>query len=213
VPIPKVAHFIWIGPPPSPWLQGLRDTFVEHHPDWEIRDWGDAEIAALDLVNADTYAACDRIVPPDSAPQMRSDIARYEILHRFGGLYSDYDYRWQKPADGLLEGHDAIAGWESQNQFIATGLIAAAPGHPALAAAIAGIPARVANRNPSWRSNRLTGPHLWTPVALEHGVHVFDQDVFHPVAWDEPLRADAPFPDSVAVHQWAHQRLIRGLPS
>lgn len=209
--IPKVVHWIWLGPPIPDDLLALTERFIALHPDWEMQWWREEQIDAFRLRNRRLYDAAERIVPPDSVEQFRSDIARYEILQRQGGMYLDLDYDWRKPIDPHLAGHDLVSGWELQHRWVANGLIAARPGHPAMEEAIAGIPARIASRHPSWRANRLTGPHLWTPIAKRHA-HLLHQDVLHPVPWNKPEWAwERDFPDATAVHLFAHQKALRGL--
>jgi mannosyltransferase OCH1-like enzyme len=201
---------IWLGGPLPSRLAGLVATFRQHHPDWELRWWHESDIDALGLTNRDVYDAAEDIVPADSVHQLRSDIARYEILYRHGGMYVDCDYRWQRPIDSHLRGHRLVCGWETQGTWVANGVIASVPRHAALGEAIADIPNRVATRNPVWRANRLTGPHMWTPIARRHA-YILPQRLLCPVPWDHPERADDAHPGAVAVHTWNHQRTLRGI--
>src|SRR5436309_15194907 len=65
---------------------------------------------------------------------MRADVARYLILHKFGGLYLDLDYEMLKPFD--LTQHECVVPWESEGEFgpgkdkLCNCFMAAAPGHP-----------------------------------------------------------------------------------
>lgn len=208
--IPRVAHMIWLGGELPPHLAKLVASFRVHHPRWKIRWWHEKELEEFGLTNAELFHSADQIVAADSVYQLQSDIARYEILHRHGGLYVDCDYRWQRPLDPHLRRRTLVSGWEAQYRWVANGIIAATPRHPALAQAIKDIPERIRNRHPSWRANRLTGPHLWTPIARRHA-HILHQRLLNPVPWHNPERADEPHPNAVAVHLWNHQRTLRGI--
>jgi mannosyltransferase OCH1-like enzyme len=210
--IPRTAHMVWLGEPMPQHLAELTATFTDHHPHWDLRWWHEAELAALPMsaTSRDLYDRAEEFVTADSVAQMRSDIARYEILRHHGGLYVDVDFRWQGCIDQYLEGRQLVTSWEAQGRWVATGMIASAPRHRAFVEVLADIPRRVETRHPSWRSNRLTGPHPWTPVARRHA-HILPQALLHPVPWDRPEDADLPHPDSVAVHVWNHQRDLRGL--
>lgn len=209
--IPRTLHLIWLGPPLPGDLSELVDTFTYHHPHWEVVWWGEEEIEAFGLANAEAYRDAPDLVPADAVHQMRSDIARLEILSRHGGMYADCDYRWQQAIDPHLQGHDLVTCWEEDGLFVANGVIAATPGHPAMGEAIAEVPRRVLYRKDWWRANRLTGPHLWTPVAMRHA-HILPSSVLHPAPHTHPEWAvERDYPDAVAVHYWNHQRTLRGI--
>tara|TARA_B100000989_G_C19496040_1_gene452085 strand:- start:672 stop:1535 length:864 start_codon:yes stop_codon:yes gene_type:complete len=88
--IPKKIHQIWIGSKKLPkkykiWMK----TWRKHNPSWEYILWDDEMIDNLDLINKDAYYST-------SNPGYKSDIARYEILNKFGGLYVDTDFECLK---------------------------------------------------------------------------------------------------------------------
>lgn len=63
------------------------------HPDWEHRLWNFhnlPEIQNQDLFDAATSYAT------------KTDILRYELMHRYGGVYADFDVEPLKPFDPLL---------------------------------------------------------------------------------------------------------------
>lgn len=214
--IPKIAHVIWIGKPMPAELRELVRGFEALHPDWEMRWWDDRSIAGLDMRNRELYDDAESYVPSDSVCQFRSDLARYEILRDHGGLYLDADFRWQHSISPLIDrAGDFMASWEIDGQFVANGILASVPRHPVWLDMIEAVPvACAAPRRPDWRSNRLTGTHVLTPIVKRHGVHVAPQNTFCPAKWNQvELTNDASlFPDSLAVHMWNHQREIRGLP-
>lgn len=209
--IPKVAHMIWVGPPIPPHLVEMAETFSVHHPDWRLRWWTEPEIEVFGLRNGDHYANAEMLVPADSVPQLRSDLARYEILYRLGGMYLDCDYRWQASIEPHLGEHELVTAWEVDGHFVANGIIAAVPGHAALAEVIGAARKRIRLNRPSWRANRLTGPHVWTPVARKHA-HILPSALVNPAPHNHPEWAvERPYPDAVAVHHWHHQRTLRGI--
>jgi mannosyltransferase OCH1-like enzyme len=86
-PIPRIAHFIWIGNKSLP-EYGKRciDLFRFHHPNWTIMLWTNMEInndPELCALIADVYNE-----------GKASDILRYFILARLGGVYIDVDYEF-----------------------------------------------------------------------------------------------------------------------
>jgi len=93
--IPKIMHQIWLGSSNIPPLyQHYLDECKKLHPDWEFKFWSDKDIDELGLEYRDIYDKARNY-------SSRSDIARYEILYRFGGVYRDMDVKCFRPIDDL----------------------------------------------------------------------------------------------------------------
>ena len=101
--IPKIIHHIWLGSPFPEKYKILRETWKKHHPDWEFVLWTDEDIEAFGLFNKDLYDQSDNY-------GAKSDIARYEILYRFGGLYIDTDFESEEDYNELIYVHLLING-------------------------------------------------------------------------------------------------------
>ena len=86
--IPKLLHLIWIGDrePPST-IKSWTENFAKANPDWTVKVWNNEDVKKLNLINKISY---DKI----SSMCGKADIARYEILYRFGGIYIDADTIW-----------------------------------------------------------------------------------------------------------------------
>lgn len=115
--IPRILHFIWVGD------QSIRpdnciDTWRTHHPDWDIRVWGNEELDELAWVNRDHMAAM-------YGEELNgvADMMRWEILHADGGIVVDADSICLRPLDDMLLDCEAFACWE--NEIARPGLIAA----------------------------------------------------------------------------------------
>lgn len=92
--IPRILHQIWLGNQtirPDVLMQTWRDK----HPDWEYCLWTDKNIPKL--INQHQFDLVD-------GPTIRSDILRYEILMRYGGVYVDADSVCLESIDDLI--HD-----------------------------------------------------------------------------------------------------------
>jgi mannosyltransferase OCH1-like enzyme len=89
--IPRTLHQIWIGPRPVPrrWTESWRRL----HPEFEYRLWDEAAIDAFGLANLAVYRRYGEAEIYDGA----ADVARAEILHRFGGVYVDADSEALRP--------------------------------------------------------------------------------------------------------------------
>ena len=88
-PIPKIIHQIWLGPHKPPFsMDSWKNKYCSRFPDWKYKLWTEYEIRRqLDLINLSYYQK-------DPRWDAKSDIARYEILYRFGGMYIDSDCHW-----------------------------------------------------------------------------------------------------------------------
>lgn len=85
-------------PPPA----SLCVTHLQtHHPGWQEVIWDEA--AVLDLIQQDfpwfltTYLSYPKLV-------QRSDVVRYMVLYKYGGVYLDADVSSRLQSDSVLEG-------------------------------------------------------------------------------------------------------------
>jgi len=128
--IPKVMHHVWDGDIP-PLYQNYLNECKKLHPDWEFKFWTDKQIRALSLEYQELY---DKMRNYSG----RSDIARYEILYRFGGVYRDLDVKCFRPIDDLNHKYEFFAPIEfpvlhwKQRLSVNNGIIGTKAGHPIL---------------------------------------------------------------------------------
>jgi mannosyltransferase OCH1-like enzyme len=127
--IPKKIHQVWIGGHVPDNTKRLRDSWLKHNPDWEYKLWGDEDAENFGMINKSVF---DKLTNKGA----RSDVFRYEIVCREGGVYADTDFECIKPFDDFL--HLSFFGGdgyhESPNTF--NGLFGSVPDHPILHAMI-----------------------------------------------------------------------------
>lgn len=202
-----IVHRIWLGGDEPGWTRPFADTWRQ--PGWSVWQWTDDNIASLfPLRNQDIYDRAPQIAPHHTG-QLRSDVLRYEILHRFGGVYVDTDFECLRPIDGLIEGVECFAAWEEPGRWVNNAILGCTPGHPFLDRLIDGLP-RSVRLNARFKPNRMSGPRYLTNVWRRNGkgVEVFDRELFYPYSWRD-VADNAPgqdFPDAYAVHHWANKR-------
>lgn len=209
--IPRRIHRIWLGGEEPEWMRGFANTWSR--PGWEIWQWTDANVRTLfPLVNQDVYDRAEELAP-DHVGQLRSDVLRYEILLRHGGVYVDADFECLRPIDELIDELHCFAAWEAPGRWINNAILGCVPGHHFIAKVVAGLRESVA-RNAGAKPNKLTGPQYLTRVWHDFGAHVavLDKRLFYPYTWAELERGGEEFPDAYAVHHWANRRRERGVP-
>lgn len=144
--VPKVIHFIWIGPKafPRESIENVR-SWIAKHPDWTFKFWTDrdrplphkqmqmARIQDLQFIKLlDCYKKSDNYGE-------KSDILRYEILYQEGGIYVDHDVKCIQSFEPLNKGFDFFCGMElpyktclSSSVLPTNNVIGSRPGHSIL---------------------------------------------------------------------------------
>lgn len=206
--IPRIVHRIWIGGEEPDWLRPFAQTW--HRPGWGLREWTDANVDELfPLTNQRLFDEAPAIAP-DHVGQLRSDVLRYEILHRFGGVYVDADLECLQPIDPLIHGLDAFAAWEVQGAWIANGFMGAREHHHFLASLIGGLADNVA-RFAGSKPNKMSGPQYLTRAWKSQGrpIEILDQANVYPYGFAE-IGSKGPgdsWPvEAFTVHHWANKR-------
>ena len=107
--IPKVIHYCWFGGNPLP-KSAIKciDSWKKFLPDYEIKEWNESNFD----INLIPYTR--------EAYEMKkyayvSDVARFLVLYREGGVYFDTDVEVVKPLDDIIEA-GAFMGIEDLGQ-------------------------------------------------------------------------------------------------
>lgn len=93
--IPKLAHWIWLSPEIPRWAEENIVQFRKLHADWSFRIWHE--------LPADFPASLRTIIDTTPWYSSRSDIFRYWLLAKYGGLFLDTDIVPLRPFDDLLK--------------------------------------------------------------------------------------------------------------
>jgi hypothetical protein len=147
--IPKTIHFIWIGPKQFP-EQSIPNliSWKSHHPNWKIFFWTDDPERPLPiegmtrrLVSDFDFGPLQRCIEASSNWAETSDIMRYMIMYKEGGIYTDHDVECIRPFDPLRSHYDFAAGYSALHKFPFSvnspfcpnnGIIVVRPHHPIL---------------------------------------------------------------------------------
>ncbi|MFM8862061.1 MAG: FkbM family methyltransferase [Acidimicrobiia bacterium] len=201
--IPRIIHFVWLGSEPPPSLKANIEHLGALAPDWEVRLWSDDDFGWL--VNRRWF---------DEAPTYagRANIARYEILHRHGGLYVDADFDFLQSPGVLDLGEHGLAIASARSGRLNNAFIAASPGHPFISRLVERVGASIDQR-PGAPSQMTSGPDFltqelvnWTAETGERSTEI-PRDLVHPYSFDRLDRASGPWsPQVVAIHRWDQTR-------
>lgn len=204
--IPKVFHRVWLGggEMPEEYVR-FGQTWLDHHPGWEMRTWSEGDLS--DLVNQKYF---------DDALNYaeKSDFARYEILQRHGGVYMDTDVECLANIEPLLKGIQGFIGKE-QYGWLGSAVVGAVPGHPFINRLVSSLPKsydnhrRVIGGDPKWYAQSARcGPVFVTREYIRARAQLPDEafracapDVFYPTP-DSAANGDGG-PGSVSRHHFA----------
>lgn len=209
--IPKKIHQIWLGSPFPEKYKRWQEQIKKLHPDWEYKLWTDKDVAEFEMVNRKIYRKAGNWGE-------KSDILRYEILYREGGVYLDCDVQCFANLDDLHKAYDFYAGFEpfwagSETRCLSIGnaIIAAAPKHPIMKRCIKNIKKFSRLNFPlsyNMQTVAKTGPIMFTRSCYEilsqdaQGKNniIFPSKLFYP---EDTINRDKNV-DHYFVHYWSH---------
>jgi inositol phosphorylceramide mannosyltransferase catalytic subunit len=204
--IPRILHQIWIGPHAQPvvWTDTFERDYMAQNPEYEYILWTEKNIGEL---FADFPVS--RVVY-DNEPTYngKSDILRYLILYKYGGIYVDADSVWvnHKSFDPLIEGTNSTGVFVSvhprESDGMCGGVMGATPGNPLIKLLITEIEKYVLRGEivapiDYVRRTRVHGASFNVGPAHIHrhftgkGVTVFPSVYFYPVSWHGKRDVDA----------------------
>lgn len=129
--IPKILHFVWMGSEPPEWATANIARARELHPGWEVKVYRDLPEDMPDSLRA-AAGACGMWC-------LVSDIIRWWVLYRDGGIYIDADVVLTRSLDPLLSLDPFISESDGIRPYCA---VAGSPaGHDAIKALIDNIEA------------------------------------------------------------------------
>jgi len=205
--IPKIIHQIWIGKEVPEKFRVFQESWKKYHPDWEYKLWTYNDIEGFNFYN-------EELIKQSRNPGEISDIMRYEILYRYGGLYVDLDFECLRSHYDLHTMYDFYIGIQPlDTEFVqlGIGLIGSIPGHPILRHAIVTMRGNWNNEECKKNPPKRTGPIFFTRSFFECAGKYGTIDIAFPSAYFYPLgckefvfdyqvwRAQGSF----GIHHWA----------
>ena len=190
IKIPKIFHQLWIGPKPPP--KALMKTWRDFHPEWKSMFWNEKTLAEHFPGGLQNQRQFDDIRELSA----KADIARFEILYKFGGLSIDADSRCINKLDDYLLINDSFSCYENEierGNLIACGNLGATPKNALMKMLIEGIGKMNIKKimslpepdpwNPKYLGWRLVGPEYLTKTVVEKGytaISIYPSYFFNP---------------------------------
>jgi len=203
--IPRTFHRVFMDDPIPERYEEFWRMLRALHPGWRFVTWDSSE-------EVRAWMPCRTEFDRARTWAGKSDVARYAILARYGGVYVDTDVEPLRAFDELLRDPRPFCGWEDENLLCPT-VMGSPPGHPAMAALLQALPgwARLRRRLPP---NKQTGPHFLTAQWRNRtDVRLLPPRAFYPVGWWEKAKLGGPYPpESFSVHHWDAGWLPNGPP-
>lgn len=206
--IPQIIHQIWLGSPVPEAYKAFIQSWKFYHPDWEYILWDEEKIKKLGLKNKIAYN-----LSPSYG--IKSDIARYEILYRFGGIYTDTDFECLKSFDPIIQGCGFFAGHSNGARIhVLNGIIGSYKGNPFFEELLEATKRPLLSTDGMKVINH-SGPTLFTELfiknmAIDLSSVIFPSCYFYPYPHYElsnnidinTIKERYIQPESYAIHYW-----------
>ena len=209
-PVPKILHFIWLGGEiPEHYITNIND-WSKKNPNFEIRTWTDEDAENFDMKNRKLFDEAENF-------GMKSDILRYEILYKYGGVYLDTDFFCLQPLDDLNEMFEFYSCVSLEREpIIGNGMIASAPNHEVIRYCIEEMTLNSDERIEEFSEDEkimfLTGPMYFSSKIMKYvgDVAVLKEDIvllpskfFYPLPMNVSENIESYLEDySKAIHLW-----------
>lgn len=196
--IPKRIHQIWLGGRLPARYRTWAESWKDVNPGWEYLLWDDKSVRNFGLRNEKAYQRSSNL-------GAKSDIARYEILERLGGVYADTDFECLRPLDDLARRCSFFAGVVfGYFPQIANGLMGSAPRHPLLRRVIEGLEKPVTTRD-GMATISQTGADYLTACFFERARDLPPSDVIFPSTYFYPLPNFVQVENGTAKQRYARE--------
>lgn len=180
--IPKKIHLVWVGGQRPTMFDYFVNEIKKINDDYELIEWNDHNID-FELINQKLFNDMENL-------GAKSDILRFEILYKYGGIYMDYDNLQIKKFDDLLE-YDFFTGThELAPQQIWMGVVGSKPNNEICKKYLDGLSmSPPIGRHEIDRVMNETGPNYLTNIVLNNewncNYKIFIGSEFYPFALED----------------------------
>lgn len=129
--IPRTFHQIWLGSSTPPelmltWMARWREL----HPNWTHKLWRDIDATTITCGDEVVTARWPELLHRACHLSQRSNIWRYELIARKGGVYLDTDMEPRANIESWLADHDAFIASQWHRDSVSGACFGACAGHP-----------------------------------------------------------------------------------
>ena len=183
--IPKILHQVWLGPKPIPkqflhWMGGWRSL----HPDWTY----------ILHTNENVPKHLKYYIDSCKYYSSKSNIIRLYVINKYGGIYCDTNFEWNKNINCFLDNNFITA--KQQSTTYSNAFFGSVSNSPIL----------------NWQLNLLdkyidhpqSGVNLFTSAIekFEKDVKVLPTKYIYPYLWNKPFTPGIHFPNPYLVNHW-----------
>ena len=198
--IPKVLNFVWIGGNIPPRVQERIDNFAIINPNCDVKIWSEESLNEFDI-HVELQSCYNNT--------MKADLARFQIIAKYGGAYIDCDMIPISCMEHLFEYEHLVCCNEEpmsdhSSGFMSTGFFMAPPGDPIISKAASEVlQGNLNSDNLSVESgpyffrkiiNSMNSPWTRLPSVMVYPVR--NGGVFN-----VPINKEK-YPESIMVHYW-----------
>lgn len=159
--IPRVIHYVWVGPKKMPRLaERCISSWKKFLPDYEIIEWNEHNFD----INCSQYC---REAYEAGKYAFVSDYIRIAVLYKYGGIYMDTDVEVLQPLSEEILACDGFSGYETP-RTIPTGIMGCVPGQ-AMFKAILEYYDSTPFIKEDGTYNVVTNVEIITNIAIKHG--------------------------------------------
>lgn len=204
--IPKIIHQIWLGGKFPNQFKKITDTWLKMHPDWKYYLWTDDNIKELYPLYNQKY------FDEETNLAQKTEILRYEILYRFGGVYVDTDYECIKNFDELVNKYNFFVGiqpYDAAPYFLEISIIGSSQNHPIMKHAVETIEYSRNERMPLYRTGpgHITKSFKFITQFNDDSVMIFPVSVLYPLGFLDRNKRIDPIcflgKESYGIHYWS----------
>ena len=214
--IPRLFHYIWISRGlnltsqynlPLSAIENIQSC-IDLHLDWQHSIWTDVE------VRAEFPNLIPHLLKID-VPPVISDVIRYHILSKYGGVYIDTDFLCLRGFNGFMENVTCNAFGcneiDKEVLYVSNGMFGGVPRHPVFTGSARDVEeASLGNAT----ANLRTGPFFFYKMIHKYStqedcVHIFERKLFYPCLWLDREDCTNRIPQILkdpmvyAMHRWA----------